>query len=188
MGSQFFHCATNTRIGDNNIFQHVGGNVNNYFNYPSSRKQEEDRIMPRQNEFREFLKGDICLQEQTWSEETELVIRVPSRDKRLHRRDVGRRVKVTKKFHTATIFQHSDQKFTVVTFEPKHNRPRNKETMRLGTTSVTLITLQLKDSVPIKLYQLRFQLQGITGILISEPELGNTTPPPHNQSEGPFPA
>ncbi|KAK1215082.1 hypothetical protein PQX77_022329 [Marasmius sp. AFHP31] len=129
MGSRFFHCATNTRIGDNNIFQHVGGNVNNYFNHTSSHEQEEDRIMPRQNKFREFLKGDICLQEQTWSEETELIIQIPSRDNRLYRRDMQKRVKVTKKFHTATIFPHVDQKFTVVTFEPKDKR--NKETIRL---------------------------------------------------------
>ncbi|KAK1227000.1 hypothetical protein PQX77_010009 [Marasmius sp. AFHP31] len=129
MGSQFFHRATNTRIGDNNIFQHIGGNVNNYFNHTSSRKQEEDRIMPRQNEFREFLKGDICLQEQTWSEETELIIQIPARDNCPYQREVKNRVKVTKKFHTATIFQCGDQKFTVVTFEPKDKR--NKETIRL---------------------------------------------------------
>ncbi|KAK1222691.1 hypothetical protein PQX77_014456 [Marasmius sp. AFHP31] len=130
MGSQFFPRAVNTRFGHNTIFQHVEGDVNhNYFNHTSSLKQEEDRIMPRQNEFREFLKGDIYLQEQTFSEETELVIRIPSRDNCLYQRDLGRRVKVTKKFHTATIFPHIDQKFTVVTFEPKDKR--NKETMRL---------------------------------------------------------
>ncbi|KAK1215074.1 hypothetical protein PQX77_022321 [Marasmius sp. AFHP31] len=132
MGSQFFHRARNTTFGHNNVFQHVEGNVyQNCFSHTSSRNQEEDRHMPRQNEFREFFKGDIYLQEQTWSEEAELVIRIPSRDNRPHRRDMQNRVKVMKKFHTATIFQHDNQKFTVVTFEPKHNRPRNNETIRL---------------------------------------------------------
>ncbi|KAK1222692.1 hypothetical protein PQX77_014457, partial [Marasmius sp. AFHP31] len=129
MGSQFFPRATNIRLGDNTVFQHVEGNVNNYCNHTSSRGQDEDRIMPRQHEFREFLKGDIYLREQTWSEETELVIRIPSRENCPYQRDMQKRVKVTKKFHTATIFQHGDQKFTVVTFEPKDKK--NKETIRL---------------------------------------------------------
>ncbi|KAK1233973.1 hypothetical protein PQX77_002836, partial [Marasmius sp. AFHP31] len=132
MGSQFFHRATNTRFGHSNVLQHVGGNVyQNCFNHTSSREQEEDRIMPRQHEFREFFKGDICLLEQTWSEETELVIQIPSRDNHPYQGEAKKRVKVIKKFHTATIFQQGDQRFTVVTFEPKHNRPRNKETIRL---------------------------------------------------------
>ncbi|KAJ8076113.1 hypothetical protein PM082_022098 [Marasmius tenuissimus] len=130
MSSRFFHRATNTRFGNNTVLQHVGGDVNhNYFNYSSSCEKEEDQIMPRQNDFREFFKGDINLQELTWSEETEAIIRVPPRDNRPYQRDVETKVKVIKKFHTATIFQHGDQKFTVVTFEPKDKR--NKEIIRL---------------------------------------------------------
>ncbi|KAK1226775.1 hypothetical protein PQX77_010236 [Marasmius sp. AFHP31] len=130
MASQFFHRATNTTFGHNTILQHVEGDVShNYFNYTSSREGEKGRIMPKQNEYREFLKGDICLREQTWSEETELVIRIPSRDNCLYQRDMEKRVKVIKKFHTATVFPHSDQKFTVVTFEPKDKR--DKETIHL---------------------------------------------------------
>ncbi|KAK1217971.1 hypothetical protein PQX77_019357 [Marasmius sp. AFHP31] len=128
MGSRFLHRARNTRFGHHAVLQHVEGNIVNH-NYINSCEQEEDQIMPRQNEFREFPKGDIYLQEQTWSEETELIIQIPSRDNCPYQREVKNRVKVTKKFHTAMIFQCGDQKFTVVTFEPKDKR--NKETIHL---------------------------------------------------------
>ncbi|KAK1226776.1 hypothetical protein PQX77_010237 [Marasmius sp. AFHP31] len=123
MISRFFHRATNTRFGHNSVFQHVEGNVNhNYFSGTGSCEQEEDRIVPKQNEFREFLKGDVNLREQTWSEETEMVVRVLSRDNRPYKREVETKVRVVKRLHTATILQHGERTFTVVTFEPKDEK------------------------------------------------------------------
>ncbi|KAJ8089940.1 hypothetical protein PM082_018518 [Marasmius tenuissimus] len=71
--------------------------------------------------------GDVFLREETWSQEVDFVIRRPSTNP--FRKHVEARVKVVKKYHTATIFPHIDQTFAVITLEPKDKR--DQDTTRL---------------------------------------------------------
>ncbi|KAJ8089953.1 hypothetical protein PM082_018531 [Marasmius tenuissimus] len=123
MTTHFFQGAVNARIGRNSVFQHIEGNVNNnYVNCTSCQKREVDRIMPKQSQFREFFTGDVFLREETWLQEVDVVIRRPSTNP--FRKCVETRVKVVKRCHTATIFPHSEQTFTVIALEPKDERDR----------------------------------------------------------------
>ncbi|KAJ8089962.1 hypothetical protein PM082_018540 [Marasmius tenuissimus] len=119
MTTHFFQGAVTPRIGRNSVFQNVEGNVNNnYLSCTSCQEREEDRVLPMQSLFREFFMGDVFLRERTCSQELEVVIRKPSLDPL--QAGLETRVKVTKKYYTATIYPDSGQALTVITLEPEH--------------------------------------------------------------------
>ncbi|KAK1218206.1 hypothetical protein PQX77_019120 [Marasmius sp. AFHP31] len=116
MKSHFLQGARNTRIGRKSVFQHVEGNVNhNYITGTTFQECEGDRVMPRQNRYREILEGDVCYREQTYSQEMEVVLRGASTTEN----SAGTRVKIVKRFYNATIYPNNNCPVTVVTFEPK---------------------------------------------------------------------
>ncbi|KAJ8089963.1 hypothetical protein PM082_018541 [Marasmius tenuissimus] len=123
MTTHFFQGAVAPRVGRNSVFQNVEGNVNNnYLSCTSCRERDEDQIMPRQSLFREFFMGDVFLRERTCSQELEVVIRKPSPDPLGAGAET--RVKVIKKYHTATIYPDSGQALTVITLEPEDKGDR----------------------------------------------------------------
>ncbi|KAJ8075346.1 hypothetical protein PM082_019684 [Marasmius tenuissimus] len=129
MASSFFAGASNTKIGPGSSFQNVEGDVHHHYD-ATYQEEEENRVMPRQKRYREVFEGDVLVGKQTWSQETEVVIRErePLTDSVSFRDSGETRIAVVKRFHTATLYPHNYM-VTVMTFEPKEKRDR--ETTRL---------------------------------------------------------
>ncbi|KAJ8089985.1 hypothetical protein PM082_018563 [Marasmius tenuissimus] len=133
--SHFFQGATNTQIQGRSItFQHVEGDVNN--NYISrchgceicpSCFERENRIMPRQNRFREIFEGDVVLRKKVWSEEIEVVFTKLPRDKNPFRKGIKVVASVIRTVHRAKIFWAGDREYTVVTFDLKNKNDRESQ-------------------------------------------------------------
>ncbi|KAJ8075344.1 hypothetical protein PM082_019682 [Marasmius tenuissimus] len=125
MTSSFFSRARHTRIGHNSVLQHVEGDVyQNYISCATCPEEEENRVMPKQKQYREIFEGDIFLQKLTWSQEMKVAIREPRVEREMPWNGEEARVIVIKKFHAATIYPHNNTA-TVVTFEPKEKMDTN---------------------------------------------------------------
>ncbi|KAK1227852.1 hypothetical protein PQX77_009130 [Marasmius sp. AFHP31] len=83
------------------------------------------KIPQWQYRYREIFEGDVFYQEQTWSQETEIVLRTASTAEN----NMGSIIKVMRRFHRATVYPSNNYTVTVATFEPKEKG--DKHTMRL---------------------------------------------------------
>ncbi|KAK1215722.1 hypothetical protein PQX77_021665 [Marasmius sp. AFHP31] len=126
MISRFLEGAVKPRIGRNAVFQHIEGNLIHHHNsYTAGQEREEGCAMPRQYRYREIFEGDVFYEEQTSSQEKEIVLRTASTAEN----NKGSRIKVVRRLHTATVYPNNNFTVTVATFEPKERG--DKDTMRL---------------------------------------------------------
>ncbi|KAK1215609.1 hypothetical protein PQX77_021781 [Marasmius sp. AFHP31] len=126
--SYFFPGASNIKIGRKSTFQHVEGNVNNNYVTCTGRQEqwEGDQVMPKQNRFWEIFEGHVhYVGESTWSQEMDIVLPKASKENESLKNSTATRVKVMKRFYTATIHPDKNYKVTVVTLEAENRRDKN---------------------------------------------------------------
>ncbi|KAK1227931.1 hypothetical protein PQX77_009050, partial [Marasmius sp. AFHP31] len=141
MISRFLEGAVKPRIGRNAVFQHIEGNLIHHHNsYTAGQEREEECAMPRQYRYREIFEGDVFYEEQTSSQEKEIVLRTAS----MADNNKGSRIKVVRRLHTAKVYPNNNFTVTVATFEPKERGDR--DTMRLVSRWFSDWTFNLKTN------------------------------------------
>ncbi|KAK1227634.1 hypothetical protein PQX77_009357 [Marasmius sp. AFHP31] len=108
-------------------FQQANGNINNYYlaNKGSSSTQGEDekRLMPIQDQFREFRRGDIIIRSEVHS--SEMMMNIVTKFKLTNPFQPLRMVKIRRKMCSVELVNFRDCKFTLFLFEPENKEDKD---------------------------------------------------------------
>ena len=85
----------------------------------------------------------MIFHEETWSEKTTIMVRIPSKNP--FRRNTVKKIEVVKKFHNVLVFPHKDWAFTAVTFEVADKNERYL-TPLVSTLKASVLKAGLKGS------------------------------------------
>ncbi|KAK1230295.1 hypothetical protein PQX77_006624 [Marasmius sp. AFHP31] len=122
MSRGFIQCSGDLTFVGNPQFHNVAGNVTHIHQPHCERcEEEEKRILPRQTRFQEFYEGHVLLDGPVWSDEMDIDVLKSTNP---FRKPAKTRVKVVRRFQTASIYPNYGSTVTLLTIEPEATEDR----------------------------------------------------------------